>query len=272
MLIVLAVIVSLVALAYPAMRKPLARQQLRAAAKQLRAELARARLEAIESGQAQQFQYVPGTRFYRVEPLNADSSLGVGNARSEFAWEDQATGAGARPFRTSQSEVDQLIETESTNAAEDDDHRTLPKDIAFASREQELDEHGNPDLADDEELDASNLIERSDLSDENELLEYQDWSKPVVFYPNGRTSNAVIQLIGERDYRVRLTLRGVTGAIFVSALERPPKELEEEMLIERPTRVATRPSRRSNPSPLSASQRLFRGSIHGIQTNRAPAP
>ena len=50
-------------------------------------------------------------------------------------------------------------------------------------------------------------------------LEPHPWAAPILFYPNGRTSNARIRLEGRRGYRIEVTLRGITGAVTVGKLE-----------------------------------------------------
>jgi type II secretory pathway pseudopilin PulG len=56
------------------------------------------------------------------------------------------------------------------------------------------------------------------LADSAELLPDQ-WSAPILFYPNGRTSDARVRLKGRRGYRMEVTLRGVTGAVSVGKLD-----------------------------------------------------
>ena len=267
MLIVVALIGALTAMAFPMLRKPLAKHQLRAAAKLLRADLAHTRLEAIERGETLQFRYLPGGNAYRVELLNAAQR------------EDAAYDGGASMlddsfgFPSGQEQVDSLIETTASNSAEaaEDQPEELPEDVRFAASDEQGDDLDGLGLAADKELTASNLLERSENSDDLDLYEFEDWSEPIVFYPNGRTSNAVIQLVGDRDYRIHLTLRGVTGAIFVSPLELPPEDdLDADVSAPSPPRVARRPARSTDRSQLSPSQSLFNGSIHGIPTSRAP--
>ena len=48
----------------------------------------------------------------------------------------------------------------------------------------------------------------------------QVWSAPILFFPNGRTSNARLQLGGRRGFLVPLTLRGVTGTVAIGNLQR----------------------------------------------------
>ncbi len=54
--------------------------------------------------------------------------------------------------------------------------------------------------------------------DSAELLPDQ-WSAPIRFYPNGRTSDARVRLEGRRGYRMEVTLRGVTGAVSIGKLD-----------------------------------------------------
>lgn len=70
MLIVLAVLAVLTALTWPAVRGMLGKSELRDAAKQVRVALARARLEAIESGVPQGFRYAAGAGRFEVGPLS----------------------------------------------------------------------------------------------------------------------------------------------------------------------------------------------------------
>jgi prepilin-type N-terminal cleavage/methylation domain-containing protein len=66
LLVVLAVLAALAALSWPAVRGLLEKTHLQSAAKQLRAALVRARLDAMESGSVRQFRYQPGTGHYEI--------------------------------------------------------------------------------------------------------------------------------------------------------------------------------------------------------------
>jgi type II secretion system protein H len=46
------------------------------------------------------------------------------------------------------------------------------------------------------------------------------WSAPLLFFPNGRTSPARLQLSGRRGLSVRLTLRGITGMVAIGDIRR----------------------------------------------------
>ena len=51
----------------------------------------------------------------------------------------------------------------------------------------------------------------------------RQWSGPIVFYPNGRTSNASIRLGGRRSLYVDVTLRGLTGIVKIGELKEGTK-------------------------------------------------
>jgi prepilin-type N-terminal cleavage/methylation domain-containing protein len=66
LIVVLAVLAVVAALSWPAVRGLLAKSQLQNAAKQLRAALVRARLNAMESSTVRQFRHLPGTGRYEI--------------------------------------------------------------------------------------------------------------------------------------------------------------------------------------------------------------
>lgn len=89
MLIVVGIIAMVVALSWPALRRPLAKGEVRNAAKQLRVALSRTRLEAIRSGTAQEFRYEPGTgRFEIAARSTAEGSGGFTPVAQEGFGED----------------------------------------------------------------------------------------------------------------------------------------------------------------------------------------
>jgi type II secretory pathway pseudopilin PulG len=169
MTVVVAVITTVAALCWPAIRGPLQKSRLREAGKQLRSELARARLKAIESGTAQWFQFQPGTRHHRIA---ATPAAGVPAPATEAS-----TG-------TDDEELEELV---------------LPDGIRFCD-----DEHSGL---------VGSALETEVVEDETA------WSKPIVFYPNGRTVDARIRLMGQPDLWIEVSLRGLTGIATVGKVE-----------------------------------------------------
>jgi hypothetical protein len=54
----------------------------------------------------------------------------------------------------------------------------------------------------------SQVIEES-ISDASRFE--ADWSQPILFYPDGSTSDAWVIVANERDVAIRVDLRGMTG-------------------------------------------------------------
>jgi prepilin-type N-terminal cleavage/methylation domain-containing protein len=98
-LIVLAILVTLAAMSWPALQRPLAQSRLRGAAKQLRLELAGARLKALQSGTVYQLRYQPGSRRFEVATFSgSDYSVGAGRLEPDDPRaEDQEPAIGLLP-------------------------------------------------------------------------------------------------------------------------------------------------------------------------------
>ena len=191
MLIVVAVVAAVVSFSWPSLRKAIVKSEVRNAARQLRDALARARLEAIESGSAQQFRYLPGTGRFE---LSARTTPEGGGAPALVA----AEGFG---------DEDGLLTDEP--ASGETAERQLPEDVRFFDPEM-------PDVQ---------PVEPDPLAAESQ----QGWSAPIIFYPNGRTFNTRIRLTGQRRYYVDVTLRGLTGAAKVGEVQRFEEETLAEL-------------------------------------------
>lgn len=190
LLIVLAILVMVLGLAWPSMRTMSQTGQLRDAARQLRIELLEARLDAIQSGSVRLFRYQPGTGFYEVSSSSdyeAVDELGL-VATSDAAIEDGSANPDVGAELSPQSE--------------------LSNDIIFFDPSTEP----MPDF--DQDL-ASESIG-------------QAWSTPIVFYPNGRTLNGRLRL-ATRRYAVGLSLRGLTGTITIGDVQRLEDRQDERL-------------------------------------------
>ena len=186
MLIVVAVVLVVVSVSWPAMRRPAAKSKLRDAAKQLRVALARARLEAIRSGTGQQFRYQPGTGYFEISA----SAASEGGGFVPVAFEEMDEG---------QSSADAF-------AAGAPVQYELPDGVRFFDPSAPVVPPGEPDPI---------------ASPGN-----GSWSTPILFYPNGRSFNARIRLHGQYGYYVDVVLRGLTGAGKVGKVERLEEPLE----------------------------------------------
>lgn len=175
-LLVLGVIATVAALAQPTLRSSLGDSRLRSAARQVRTELAKTRLRAMQSGLAQRFRYQVEQNRFEIAPADLDvrdetsSSSANEVDRSELA----ATAAN--------SQLAVPLPGVSVLALE------LPDGVLFEPVEEF----------------------RTAAVDE------EGWSDGIVFYPNGRAADATIRLRGERDAVVDVSLRGLTGVATAS--------------------------------------------------------
>ena len=180
MLIVLAVLALLSLLSWPAVRGMLGKGELREAAKQVRVALVKARLGAIESGVAQSFRYLPGSE--RFEVVSLPTSL------------DEEKRPSPSRFRQRLSENEPI-------------QGFLPQGVSFEENDPGVAARVSPLPQAGE---GPGVRGRDDAN----------WSTPIVFFPNGRSSNARIRLAGPRGLSVEVTLRGTNGATRIGPLER----------------------------------------------------
>ncbi len=192
----LAVILVVASLTLPALDRPFAKSKVRDAAKQLRVALARARLEAIRTGAPQRFRYQPGTGIYEI----STNSTAEGGGFAPVAPEDTIDPASAS------GDTAPMDGTADASAA----RYALPEGIVFF----------DPLAPEAPPLEADTVPSET----------AESWSAPIVFYPNGRSFNAVVRLHGNYNYYVDVMLRGLTGASRIGEVQRA--EEPEEGTIE----------------------------------------
>lgn len=196
MLIVLGVLAGMAALAWPRVAGMLAKSQLQSAARQVRAAMARSRLDAMQSGVVQQFRCRPGT----------------GQFQTGAVGEPKPGSIDAREFRSDEG------------ATADSPGHWLPAGVTFQPVEP-----------------AAAPLAEPMAGDEGQ------WTAPILFFPNGRTSGARLQLAGRAGWSVELSLRNVTGTVATGKMY-----VAEESPLELPSADAL-PVRRS-PTKSSATE------------------
>ena len=180
MLLVLAILVLVAALVVPAFQNTLRDQHLRSAADTVRTEWNRAHNKAMKSGRIQVFRYQPGGRKFQVEPWKAadDSLEASGNPDSQFGHPPPATTGGDDPNQESRWQ--------------------LPEGIRF--------------------LGGDSALETRDEAVESAMGgggQGGEWSRPILFYPDGVSSDAWVVVADEHDSAIRVELRGLTGLALV---------------------------------------------------------
>jgi type II secretory pathway pseudopilin PulG len=178
LLLVLALLAALAAMAWPALKRPMANQRLRSAADAVRAAWGRARVQAMESGQTVLFQYTIDGDSYSIQ---------------------YRAGSGASSDLAPNYAPDATIAQASGLAGGSAQERTLPKGVVFVGGET-ADQAGGLAVASQMEPLGG---------------EAMGWSQPILFYPDGTTSDARLVLKNEYDRSIEISLRGMTGVVTI---------------------------------------------------------
>jgi Tfp pilus assembly protein FimT len=183
-LLVLGVIAGVAALAQPALRSSLGDSRLRSAARQVRTELAKARLKAMQSGLAQCFRYQLDNGRFEVIPAEAMAEELNGTFNSGDSSQQQMASLETTGPQNASSGLQPEAEPAAAKVVQQD----LPDGVLFDPVEEHL----------------------------TAAVDEEGWSDPIVFYPNGRAADATIRLRGERGAVVDVSLRGLTGVATAS--------------------------------------------------------
>ncbi len=206
LLVVLTILGLLIGMSWPSVTRLMGRTRVKEAAKYVRTELGETRLKAIETGTPQIFRFQPGTGFFEVRPKEEETA---GPAVLKSALEQLS---------------DDAVDSESITGAEGEGEqayeRYLPDGMLFAGQEVAR----QPEA----EEPTQGLVGLSTA----QMNEQQNWSEPIVFFPNGRTSNARIRVTDGERYAVDVSLRGLTGTVRVGPTNRIDPTGEETMLAE----------------------------------------
>jgi prepilin-type N-terminal cleavage/methylation domain-containing protein len=182
-LLVVAVLVVITSLASPSLLRMMESQKLRKSADLLRAEMARTRVRAMKSGRIQMFRYQVGGSGYLAQPWYAnDDAIEASDTQQEFG----------RILQSSQQEI------------YDDTPTELPEGVVFLGGETLQDQRS---ASIDEQISTAQSRERV-------------WSPPLLFYPDGTTSDAIIMLNNKRNQTIEISLRGITGMTQVGDVTR----------------------------------------------------
>ena len=176
-LLTLVILVTVSGLAWIALQRPLARQRLHSAADAVRTEWCQARVDAMKSGHTYAFRYLVHGDRYHLGPQDDPSAVASPSAAQPSSLDEDALDDDPLP-----PPVD----------------KSLPQGIRF------LGPAGSGDLAG-----MSDDPETETADDGN------DWSDPIYFYADGSASDARVMLASSRHSAMRLSLRGITGAVTV---------------------------------------------------------
>ena len=177
-MIVLIIIVILASLAVPLVARAWERYRVKLAGDQLRAAFTHAHVEAMRTGQIQVLRMELGGSSYYLQPWMSGDE--VINVSAEEAYEQT----------TAQYQLEPVAE------------KKLPQDVKFEYAQARFDTRAME-------------IEEEAAQQQTALTQ---WSQPLLFYPDGTSSQARVTLANERGEAVQVTLRKLTGLATVGEL------------------------------------------------------
>ncbi len=229
LMIVMAVLAAVAGLIMPAMRGPLDKSRLTAAAKQMQASLAKARSLAIRESSAVHLRYeIQGSRYVieraAIPPhemvMVLEDPIGAASTPSGLSMKTAAPSFTASQAQDGSSDLSGtgLLPGSTTNAGDTTENMggpvilregQLPPGVTFADPMPT-----SPELTASV---ASLPTQDASASALGVSTGVQRWSQPVRFTPGGRTQDVMIRLVGQRDFVVDVTVRGLTATASYSA-------------------------------------------------------
>jgi len=190
MLIVLAVMAGTIGLSWPAVRNSLAKSRLRHAARQVQTELNKLRSQAIRSGKVQMLRYHEQGILFQVTTAHRPSRWNAPEPQP-----DARRSPTRPPARTAAHRSVKLPDGIRFQPARPGKRPGLETDLTTEATAQPIATIDH----------SSDRIPRAEATPR--------WSRPIVCYPDGRTSDAHIVLAGQHGFVMEVTLRGLTGLV-----------------------------------------------------------
>lgn len=197
LMLVLGLLVIIGAMAYPALHGPFQMQTLRKAGELVRVEWSKARIKAMKTGQIQMFSCEPESGQYQIQTYYTEQGMLESDAQSG----QLGSMGGGQSSAATTSEAD----------AYSAQTRQLPEGVVFVAVEVQADLRA---MQLDQSTAAAAMPPTSSLGSN-----MAQQMSPVLFYPDGTTSDARLALTNQ--YRTRfvvISLRSLTGVVKVSEL------------------------------------------------------
>ncbi len=188
LLLVLVLLAIASSLAVPSILNSFSSTRLRRAGDQVLARWAEARTTAIESGTVYQFRFGVDTSAFRVEPWSSVPADNAGDQTMNRIVTRENEGDSAAPSQgmVLPSDADALEDAAAVQGQ-------LNDGITFQQGQAVAEEP------------LSGQVQATTLTGEG------DWSTPILFFPDGTSSQATVVLSNGRDHYIRLTLRALVG-------------------------------------------------------------
>ena len=185
LLVVLGLIVLILSIGFPAVHRMFVHGELKAGVRQLQGELYRTRLEAMKSGNPYVFRCEIGTANFEIVPKAIFDQL-----------QQDQTGLGARSLGP------ELFGDGDNTVFDDSFAAEPPSEMLIATSSGDM---------------YRKTLNGNIIFGPSSVGAAPGWSVPVLFYPNGRTSQTSFVLLTTRFYQFRqeLNLRGLTGTASI---------------------------------------------------------
>ena len=185
LLLTLAVLAAIAAVSIPQVGLLMGDRRLVRAGDQLRVEMTRLRVESMREGRVMMLEAMLEGTSFRIKPFfsAADSVEAFDQTGSQSG---MLTGAQQGVFTTitQDTTVEEIVE--------------LPEDVVVSAVGV---------------VSAARAMEIEQLTIANQS---EGWSHPILFYPDGSTSTAVVTLSNPTLGKVMVKIRGITGDVSVS--------------------------------------------------------
>jgi len=217
LLIAMTLILVIVALSVPWLQRVRVRNELRSTAQSLQGELHTTRLTAMKSGEAYLFRYQSQTGVYEILPKKVYDALNLDPLASD-----------SPDFQYTRSVGSPLNQGSSTRGVQrnmDNDQiptlayrKSLPNRFTFGMVKPAWDSTLDSDFTRSVGTPLGSSL-TPNLSEPALPI----WSKPIFFFPNGRTSNGSLEIytVGNYRFQIDLTLRGLTGTARLGEITIP---------------------------------------------------
>jgi len=190
LLLTLSVIAAIAAVALPQASGLLGDRRLARAADQLQAEMTRLRVDAMREGRVMMLEAMTEGNSVRIRPYYSlsDSTEAIDQTGSQSALLNGAT---------------QGVNTAMTTESPEQSGRTieLPDEIQVAA------------------VGVVSAARSAEIEQQNAGSQSAGWSRPVLFYPDGSTSTAIITLMHPTMGQVQVRIRGITGEVRVGEIK-----------------------------------------------------
>jgi hypothetical protein len=207
LLLVLVLLVIAGSLTIPAITGAFSSVRLRRAGDAVVARFAEARTQAIETGMPYQFRFTPETGKYRLEPWRRPRRAGR-VARFRGCVDRDAECELCPPAATRLNQQDQAASNEPDTPAT---HKTLDETPVIETVLPESDSFPGGQSAVNDAASGERRV--NVLQDQGGT-----WSQPILFFPDGSSSQATVVLRNDVNLYLRVTLRSLTGVARASAV------------------------------------------------------